>query len=241
MGAQYLYRHHCMSIQQPTLRAEEQQRSITVKETGILFTPDNIRAIREDRKTQTRRVIVPQPKVSEEEANVLSAAWINGFIDEKCPYGVVGDRLYIKEGVIVQGKYWSEFTGKPDGTLVGYYMDGRRVENSWEKRLTAMFMAKQFARTWLDITDVRVERLQEISEEDARAEGISVLPLQSENDPSAWYQSAPGIHQDRTARGSYAQLWDSINGKRGYTWESNPWVWALTFAVGASPNPPRLG
>lgn len=95
----------------------------------------------------------------------------------------------------------------------------------------AMHMPRWASRITLEITDIRVERLQDITEEGAKAEGIKVLPLQDESDPSAWYQYAPGIFQARSAIKSYELLWNSLNAKRGYPWEKNPWVWVVTFEV----------
>jgi hypothetical protein len=94
----------------------------------------------------------------------------------------------------------------------------------WQKRPS---MPRWASRITLEITNVRVERLNEISKADAIAEGIQVLPLQSEDDPSAWYQSAPGVHQERTAQAAYRALWESINGDG--SWAANPWVWVISF------------
>ncbi len=225
-----------------------------VKESGILFTPENIRRVREGRKTQTRRVMTPQPPPCNHKSweeypdnigqlfpteffRVDAAEWAcqvcgngvtplgNGI---RCPFGTVGDRLYVKEGVIVH-------VSLPD--LVGYYMDGCRVTEHWEKRLTAMFMPKYAARLWLEITDVRVQRVQEISEADAIAEGVEETPY-SEQDIADIQISdaAPHIKQLAailgpgrvTATGNFMMLWDSINAKK-HPWSSNPWVFALTF------------
>lgn len=93
----------------------------------------------------------------------------------------------------------------------------------------SIHMPRWASRITLEITGVRVERLQDISEADAKAEGITVLPLQNVDDPSAWWQSSPGENQARTPIASFRNLWDSINAKRGYSWESNPWVWVIEF------------
>ena len=183
-----------------------------MKETGILFTPDNHRGILNKTKWKTRRVIKPQPMTGPiwgdvEESEDYPYEWFQWFNGgEKsptftCPYGIPGNKLYVKEGVIVHA----------DGrTLAGYYMDGARITNLGEKRLTAMFMAKRYARTWLEITDVRVERVQDISEEDCIAEGCPKEYLLGVN----WYKN----------------LWDEINGKT-HPWASNPFVWCLSFKL----------
>ena len=184
-----------------------------MKETGILFTPDNHRLIISGEKTQTRRVITRIHSPHDENR------------PKHCPYGQVGDKLYIKEGIII-----SKVFDPP--ALSGYYMDGCRVEYPEQKRLTAMFMAKRYARTWMELTDVRVERLQDISAEDALSEGISKTdfwkPKEVEGRPfeEKWWDD----HEfwQRYPQIAYSKLWDSIN-KKKYPWENNPWVWCLSF------------
>jgi hypothetical protein len=138
-----------------------------------------------------------------------------------CPYGVPGDRLWVKEtyGSLLEDS-------RTDSECIVYRADEEIDGMVWSP---SMFMPRRYSRLTLTIKSVRVERVQDISEADAKAEGISVLPLQDESDPSAWYQSEPGVHQGRSARASYAMLWDSINAKRGYSWESNPWAWVIEF------------
>ena len=205
-----------------------------MKETGILFTPANHRLILSGVEIQTRRVMNPQPCMNNMFVTQLedneggpdvwqafepSTGWTKEDFDicepeesfHKCLFGHVGDLLYIKEGIILHA----------DGeTLAGYYMDGARVTNLGEKRLTAMFMAKRYARTWLELTDVRVERLQDISEEDALAEGIVRFGRE--------FTFNGGLHLSRTAKDSYRALWDSIN-RTKHPWENNDWVWVLEF------------
>lgn len=182
-----------------------------MKERPILFTPDNIRATREGRKTQTRRVIKPQP-----ESNPQGGALVP--LRPPCPYGYIGDRLWVKEGVIVH-------CGIPE--LIGYYMDGCRATEHWMERRTAMFMPKWAARTWLKITGVKLERVQDISECDAAEEGTGV-----------WFETHPHEGWDGDPdqyRKGYRELWDSINGLR-YNWLSNPWVWCIEFRRVTWPN-----
>ena len=102
------------------------------------------------------------------------------------------------------------------------------IPGSWASPL---YMPESASRIHLEITGIKAQRVQDITEEGAKAEGIKVLPLQDESDPSAWYQYAPGIFQARSAIKSYELLWDSLNAKRGYPWESNPWVWVVSFKV----------
>lgn len=183
-----------------------------MRDRGILFTPENCRLVESGVKTQTRRVVKPQPSVIDGLLvhHVSGSKWETGF-PYICPYGQVGDRLYVKEGVIVH-------TSIPQ--LCGYYRDGARDTEPWEKRLTAMFMPKWAARTWLKITDVRVQRLQEISEDDAKAEGATPIY------PEFMYPDEP-LSEYHYRRG-FKKLWDSINGKK-YSWTENCWVWAISF------------
>jgi hypothetical protein len=222
-----------------------------MKETGILFTPENIRAIRDGRKTQTRRVcdaygehlhfgkklnewdLSSGPYQLEEEhfpvwhwrgnTPAVIGQWAQDLqtdVDDNCtlpirnPYGQSGDRLYVKEGIIVDSR---------TGELEGYYLDGcRPTTRPYLKRLTAMFMAKKYARTWLELTDVRVERLQDISEDDSKAEGAEWIG------PEIMYPDEPLA--EYPYRRGYQKLWDSIN-KVKHPWSSNPFVWVLEFRV----------
>jgi len=210
-----------------------------VKERPIIFTADSVRAILEGRKMQTRRVVKPQPvghwgsRVPPLAGGVLQcitvADWKPRDAYIRCPYGVVGDRLWVREtwqGWHSSGEELDRGVEHESASYVTYKADGKSFPVEWRSPL---FMPHWASRITLEITDVRVQRVQEINKADAIAEGISVFPLQSADDPSAWYQSAPGVNQQRSARASYAALWDSINAKRGFSWQSNPWVWCLTF------------
>lgn len=149
----------------------------------------------------------------------------------RCTYGNPGDLIWVREGL-----------HRPDGDPWLYRADNMPVmvdkadesamvvwaHHKQQDYCPSMFMPRWASRITLELTEVRVEKLQEISREDAIAEGIQVLPLQSADDPSAWFQSAPGVHQERTPQASYAALWDSINGKK-HPWKSSPWVWVLAF------------
>jgi hypothetical protein len=194
-----------------------------MKETGILFTPENHRAILNKTKWQTRRVINYQSTGKRPSIKNLpywetthGKGGVESFLCDPlpCPYGVPGDRLYVKEGIILHA----------DGqTLAGYYRDGARITNLSEKRLTAMFMAKKYARTWLELTDVKVERLQDISEEDSIAEGIT-------RNGDRYDSHVDGYSGWGSAKEAYKELWDSINQKK-HPWSSNPWCWVLEFCV----------
>jgi len=202
-----------------------------MKERPILFSGEMVRAILDGRKTMTRRVIKPQPPISwdvcepvEHTSGVFcfyrsSDTDFHGY--KKCPYGQHGDRLWVKET-------WSQFAprpkpgdGVPENACIDYRADysasalRRGLDSdgdpykppSWRPLI---HMPRWASRINLEVVSVRVERVQDISEDDARAEGIS-NPLGS------------------LALNIFPSLWDSINLKRGYGWDTNPWVWVIEF------------
>lgn len=240
--------------------------------------------------TQVQRPVIPQPP--DGTAYVLvqeDGPWalcISAFGDDgeypdgsnpwrRCPYGIVGDRLWVREtwridgwnedGIIrIQyradgalreppgGILWPD-TGndlKDEDTWIQYWIqssdDARKVpgepayesSNTWDpcwqwepgqgpcRWRSPFYMPKWASRITLENTDVRVERVQEISAEDVAAEGV-VLPRLEPDRGTTWYEGKV----DDLARRRFALLWDSINAKRGYAWESNPWVWAITFRL----------
>jgi len=199
-----------------------------MKERPILFSGPMVRAILEGRKTQTRRVVNLPCNVEHAEAELTrmqpgyedGTRPIFGIDDEpnafsvKCPYGAPGDRLWVKETFRIFDS--SEecacyddckcalFNGKPI-----YKADGN-LESKWRP---SIFMRRELSRITLEIEAVRVERLQEISDEDARAEGC-----EESIDSSGDWISMSDV---------YADLWTSINGAG--SWDANPWVWVIQF------------
>lgn len=173
-------------------------------EKPILFSAQMVRAILEGRKTQTRRVIKPQPEADLDPSTVV-AAWDAGFIDEKCQYGKTGDHLWVCEN------FWID---KKTGEILGYCADdeGKYSKNKTVEKMPSVYMSRSESRITLEITDIRVERLQDISEDDAQAEGlqgrIDGLELPSEQ---------------------FKDLWVSINGEQ--SWDKNPFVWVIEFKV----------
>lgn len=188
-----------------------------MKERPILFAPANIRSILAGHKTQTRKVA---SEFSEQHEEILRR-----YPHQKgCLYGVPGDRLWVREGIVKHASI---------PQLVGYRADGCKVTEPWEKNVTAMFMPKWAARIWLEITGVRVERVQSISEEDAMAEGVhneggAILDHFYETGEIKTGYSALGRGTFPTARAGYEFMWNAINGKK-HPWSANPWVWVLAF------------
>ena len=246
----------------------------------ILFSAPMVRAIRAGRKTQTRRILNPQPDhlqhhvwrkklVYQGEHRmfcwkdlVLENIWDFPENDdrrelaERCPHGVPGDHLWVKETFAIISTDYCQANvtyrermphGKTleetDGGLDAIHIDqetwcwaARRARS--DRWRPSIFMPRWASRVLLEMQSVRVQRLQEISEADAIAEGIGVefLPHDPDNfHPPGSYGYISGIHPVgtgtiwRTAKQAYRELWESINGPT--SWEANPFVWAETFSV----------
>lgn len=226
------------------------------KERPILFSGPMVRAILEGTKTQTRRVIKPQP-VSEGirsygEAwawNVGKEPWFSGVTEPQmrsasyglfkyCPYGQPGDRLWVRESF--QPLYGPEAGATKPNWKTGYgyqvsypATEGVREYHDEDRGLTdrckpSIHMPRWASRITLEITKVRVERLQDISESDAIAEGIR--REKNLNGDYGWLPAHEGNWElSNFPRNAFCASWQSINFKRGFGWEKNPWVWVVEF------------
>ena len=192
----------------------------------ILMNGESVRGILEGRKTQTRRVIKPQPIVAFWQGSapqfqftgfkLYSPGYDRNTLRQFCPYGQVGDRLWVRET-------WRAFQDEHHRLGIRYKAGGQKFGISqkilWRlahydsRWFPSIHMDRTSSCITLEITGVKVERILDITLSDIRAEGISRLPI--------------GLEE----RLGFADLWDSINAKRGYGWDVNPWVWALTFKV----------
>lgn len=214
-----------------------------MKERPILFSGPMVRAILEGRKSVTRRVVKRpptypdafmdmEPRMVGSECQWFVKGAEAAYNSWHCAQGGAGDRLWVRETLVrTDGDPWC-YKADNQPVMVDKSHEAEMLvwaHHKEQDHCVSIHMPRWASRLTLELTEVSVERLQDITEADARAEGIQVLPLQSADDPSAWWQSAPGVHQDRTARGSFIQLWDSINGKK-HPWKSNPWVWVERFA-----------
>lgn len=197
-----------------------------MKERPILFNSEMVRAVLDDRKTQTRRVCVGQRELSRAADFQLS----------RCPYGQPGDRLWVKEtwrvgtpsddkkpkailpSLVARGKGitvlyeaggWKSVG--PVGRKEPAYANDEPMPKWAGKCRPSIFMPREFSRITLEIESVRVQRVQEITADDCRAEGIG------------------DDFNDVGARYCFGQLWNSINEPRSLGWDVNPWVWAITF------------
>lgn len=204
-------------------------------ERPILFSWPMVRAILEGRKTQTRRVIRPDwfrcldPEDHDDREKCI----------EYCPYGVPGDRLWVRETwqgwrrVSIEYDEWEPITREYRGGMtinqwVEEYgkptIEYRATSQSTGPWTPAIHMPRWASRITLELTKVLVGRVQDISEADAIAEGIEVSHYYCEK-PSS---DLDGVHRCDPI-GKYRELWDSINAKRGFGWDVNPWVWVIEF------------
>lgn len=222
------------------------------KEHPILFSGPMVQAILDGRKTVTRRVVKPQPEDDIDdlhggefrdrapydlECNETGLVYGYGFECEdqvwKCPYGRPGDRLWVREAwrLTCDTDAVCCVAYRADGAALHYLCDnggeGDPTELAgpagelWDvdeaKWKTSIHMPRWASRITLEVKSVRVERLQEITEAEAKAEGITKAIV-------------AGIAPGTFYRAGFAQLWDNLSADRGYSWESNPWVWRVEFS-----------
>ncbi|WP_434779231.1 hypothetical protein [Neisseria sp. Ec49-e6-T10] len=218
-----------------------------MKERPILFSSEMVRSILNDYKTNTRRVSKLHCKLKPIQVITNSDLYHKGYHWEdghgqmyKCPYGVVGDRLWVKETFRVSPDAvigWSTDESQPCKGFIDYRAGGKlertapnidAVEQAivgdvdWDfltdKWRSSLFMPRWASRILLEITDIRYELLHDISEADALKEGIT-------------YALLPDNPQDtERAKTWFRGLWDDINGKNeDKCWQANPWVWVIEF------------
>ena len=187
-----------------------------MKERPILFSGAMVRALLADTKTQTRRIVKPQPQMvtnnrtlpwEGDPAALMRLMEIQG---KHCPYGQPGDRLWVRE-TWAHGVQAMAAASDEDGPFV-YAADGSTQGRLGERWRPSIHMPRWASRITLEITGVRVERLQDISEADAIAEGVT---------------NSLHLTGGRFARENFAHLWWTINGDGN--WEANPWVWVMQF------------
>lgn len=217
-----------------------------MKQIPILFSTPMVQAILDGRKTQTRRTIKPQPELRQFIGNVTGnkiEGWQIPGTDKfwqpddapdcsllNCPYGKPGDVLWVRET-------WSSLN-TDNGIEYGFKSTASNatleaMEDYKLKWKPSIHMPKAACRLYLQITDIRVERLQDISEDDAKAEGIQPL-LQSRmqvaidgrlyrnylNNPELFNHGLRPVD-------SFKSLWQTINGPE--SWDRNDWIWVISF------------
>lgn len=228
-----------------------------MSERPIIFSAPMVRAILDGSKTQTRRVVkgatgawwdhgAYEPRLCTD-GNYYFYLRATGEMAEyspvvKCPYGGVGDRLWVRESFAVLETYGTEHGGWPYETdlvtcklpsekprlakdsldKTGWWIQYRAEDDDGDMPWRSpLHMPRWASRITLEILAVRAMRVQEITEEDAVAEGCR---------GNHWLMDGGNIGEETPAE-EYERVWDSINAKRGFPFASNPWVWALTFRV----------
>ena len=208
-----------------------------MNEKPILFNGDMVRAILEGRKTETRRIIKPIHRKAcgfnvvfnhddsfhgildydEDETSYDNYSW---------PYGQVGDRLWVRET-------WNVLAGYSGGSMQPYlkipsmktchtilvYKSDNDYKTKWRP---SIFMPRWASRITLEITEIKVERVQDITEEGAKAEGVTINPA---------LEILANFYKEHGTKYKimFRDLWNSINKKRGFGWDLNPWVWVVKF------------
>ena len=192
----------------------------TTKERPILFSASMVNAILKGRKTMTRRVI----KVNcsgRAKAVGSSRNWhlADPDVIQACPYGKVGDALWVRETFRQAWKATTYSNGVVyrSDSVKSLGMDEYSNRHKWKP---SIFMPRWASRITLEITSVNTERLQDISEEDAVSEGVT------RKHTTHWPDGDPGFIDD-VGRRNFSALWESINGKG--SWELNPWCWVIEF------------
>lgn len=184
-----------------------------MKERPIIFSAQMVRAILAGAKSQTRRPMRTQPVADGKWAGgwkfgsgLKTVSIVSPLIADACPHGQPGDRLWVREAFIRVDR-------RTDGwgldVYAADYAPDDRPKHHWK---SPIHMRRTASRITLEITGVRVERLQDISEADAQAEGCG---------------ETVNYEAGRTYAAEYRELWDQING--ACAWDANPWVWVLEF------------
>lgn len=186
------------------------------REKPILFSSEMVRALLDGRKTETRRVIKPQLYPIPESLGgghgwadkgvirddridyALEPKWLRRF----CHYGAHGDRLWVRE--MFSYREYDSCKLENMEPMVWYWADGNPPAHNWTRPKPSIHMPRALSRITLEITDIRVERVQDITEAGAVAEAFE-------------------------RREHFIRTWEKINAKRGYSWDSNPWVWVIGF------------
>jgi len=210
----------------------------TSKERPILFSAPMVRAILDGNKTQTRRIVKPFGLCV---LDLNTGEEVKGLTPVRCPYGAPGDRLWVRETWWHYKSSELEMAAYAEGGTRCLLPDGKTHDEpvktingkiwipsdySIWKKTPSIHMPRECSRITLEITGVRVERLNDISESDARAEGITDGGCLScgNPEPCGCQNAKPD------ARDAFIHLWHSIHAWDGPNgWISNPWVWVMEF------------
>lgn len=229
-----------------------------MKERGMIFNGEMVRALLDGRKTQTRRIMKAQPSEDFTPMNMAleadyKARWYTpGIVDKdgylqpagkevfgvanenegySCPFGAVGDRIWVRET-------WARYNIDQDSHDMAYRAT---IPEDWPESgrwRPSIHMPRWASRITLEITDVRVERLNAISEQDAQSEGVHTevwdQTVVARNYAAIdeffqfWSEDMPHyVEMNQLYRSSFRSLWESIYGAEN--WQANPWVWVIEF------------
>jgi hypothetical protein len=205
-------------------------------ERPILMSAPMVRAILEGAKSQTRRVVKPQP-VPPDRIEQWNEGWAIGRMRDsenawrwlRCPYGKPGEQLWVRET-------WAPVDERALVTqrrdLIAYAAsttsDGNEARKAYGVRWRpSIHMPRWASRITLELIGVRVERLQDIRDVDAVAEGVNPSPCCQQADDTAGFHRIGKIRGNSFPIARYAVLWESINGAG--SWDANPWVWVVEF------------
>jgi len=219
-----------------------------IKFVPMIFSTPMVQAILRGEKNQTRRIMNPQPKEgytpeiykgNDFKYHIESRKSPILLEDDSWHFANKGDIIWVRETFIEgyameDGNFMYDENGKEiprtwykaDGDLGNWYNGTSDFPSENIPWKPSIHMPKQACRTWLKVTDVRVERLQDISEEDAIGEGI----IPATKDKNTWKYGLEGwkwTDFEKTARGAYMKLWEQINGEN--SWDLNPWVFVYKF------------
>lgn len=226
-----------------------------MKERPILFKDEMVRAILDGRKTQTRRLIKPQPEVHDRNYTTVHYRgnsyggpqdfMLKVLTDYGCPFGKPGDRLWVREAWV--GAKIGGYDGREDGGQFWYRATDDGILDHETKWRPSIHMPRRASRITLEITDVRAQRLQDITEDDAIAEGATSKPnswgfnLEYDGWNMNWPTAEPAegwsylsLMTPQLAFGNYINVLhggENWNLKPTNLWDENPFVWALTFRV----------
>ena len=201
-----------------------------MKAKPILMHGRSIRSLLAGRKMQTRRIVKPQPEWVDGAHGATRHRWEfygGGYADHgevvDCPKGQPGDLLYVRETWDAPFRWHAGYAGQ--NVVDGWTFDRNEViyrveddhQGPWEKWRPSIHMPRWASRLTLHLTDVRVERVQEITAADILAEGVEL---------TGKYKAIDGADWDAS---EFAELWDATNGSGA--WLRNDWVWVLTFEL----------
>lgn len=215
-----------------------------MKERPILFSAPMVRALLDGSKTQTRRIMKPQPvpipgepgkhwwssNAAQSMLRVEDGFQTHpGIFDDACPHGRPGDRIWVREtwrstGDGGRADYMAPRDMQPH--QVWYDADGAALESECTgKTRTSIHMPRWASRILLEVTGVRVERLQDISDADIEAEGIDMEALLAAQDSYDIIAKDGNATGRPTLHSAWRNLWESTGGD----WDANPWLWVIEF------------